>query len=166
MSAPDHFDFYTFVLFVHIASAVIAFGATFAFPIVDLTIRRVDLRALPVWNEAQNQIGMKLITPFATLLLITGIYMAVDRWDDFGGFWFSAAGVIVIVLLGLGHGFFAPTARKMRAQAETDLAAGAAERGTMSGEYEALAARTRAVGIFSTLLVLVALLLMVWKPGA
>src|SRR3954447_3518822 len=166
MSAPDHFDFYALVLFLHIASAVIAFGATFAYPIVDLTIRRVDLRALPVWNEAQNQIGMKLITPGAILLLITGIYMAVDRWDEFGGFWFSAAGVIVIVLLGLGHGFFAPTARKMRDQARADIAAGAAERGTMSAEYEALAGCVRAVGIFSTLLVLIALLLMVWKPGA
>jgi hypothetical protein len=54
----------------------------------------------------------------------------------------------------------------MRDQARTDLAGGAAERGTMSDAYEALAARTRAVGIFSTLLVLLALLLMVWKPGA
>jgi uncharacterized membrane protein len=166
MSAPDHFDFYTLVLFLHIVAAVIAFGATFAFPIIDLTIRRVDLRGLPVWHEAQNQIGLKLITPGAILILITGIYMAVDRWDDFGGFWFSAAGVIVVILLGLGHGFFAPTARKMRAQAETDLAAGAVERGTMSTEYEAFAARTRAVGILSSLLVLLALLLMVWKPGA
>jgi len=166
MSAPDHFDFYTLVLFLHVASAVIAFGATFAFPIVDLTIRRADLRALPVWHEAQNQIGMKLITPFATLILISGIYMAAKRWSDFGGFWFSAAGAIVIVLLGLGHGFFAPNGRKMRAQAETDLAAGAAERGQMSEAYEALAARTRVVGILASLLVLVALLLMVWKPGA
>jgi Predicted integral membrane protein (DUF2269) len=166
MSAPDHFDFYTLVLFLHVASAVIAFGATFAFPIVDVTIRRTDLRALPVWHEAQNQIGMKLITPFATLILISGIYMAVDRWDKFGGFWFSAAGAIVIVLLGLGHGFFAPSGRKMRDRAKEDLAAGAAERGTMSAEYEALAARMRIVGIFASLLVLLALLLMVWKPGA
>ncbi|HEX5146325.1 MAG TPA: DUF2269 family protein [Conexibacter sp.] len=166
MNAPGHFDFYTLVLFLHIASAVIAFGATFAFPIIDVTIRRVDLRALPVWNEAQNQIGFKLITPAATLVLISGIYMAIDRWSDFGGLWFTLAGVIVIVLLGLGHGFFAPTARKMRDQASADLAAGAAERGTMSAEYEALAARMRAVGIFSSLLVILALLLMVWKPGA
>lgn len=166
MSAPDHFDFYTFVLFLHIASAVIAFGATFAFPIIDATIRRVDLRALPVWSEAQNQIGTKLITPGAILVLISGIYMATDRWSDFGGVWFSLAGVIVIVLLGLGHGFFAPTARKMRDQARADLAGGAAERGTMSAEYEALAGRMRAVGILSSLLVLLALLLMVWKPGA
>jgi hypothetical protein len=166
MNAPDHFDFYTVVLFLHITSAVIAFGATFAFPIIDVTIRRVDLRALPVWNEAQNQIGYKLITPGATLVLITGIYMAIDRWDDFGSFWFSAAGVIVIVLLGLGHGFFAPTARKMRDQAKTDLAGGAAERGQMSAAYEAMARRTAAVGIFASLLILLALLLMVWKPGA
>lgn len=166
MSAPDHFDFYTLVLFLHIASAVIAFGATFAFPIVDMTIRRVDLRALPVWHEAENAIGSKLITPGATLVLLTGVYMAVDRWDDFGGAWFSAAGVIVIVLLGIGHGFFAPQSRRMAAQAREDLAGGAAERGQMSAAYEAMAARVRPVGMLSALLVLVALLLMVWKPGA
>jgi len=92
--------------------------------------------------------------------------MASDRWDKFGGLWFSLAGVIVIVLLGLGHGFFAPTARKMRDQARADLAGGAAERGTMSAEYEAMGGRVRAVGVLSSLLVLLALLLMVWKPGA
>lgn len=166
MTLPGHLDFYTVVLFLHIAAAVIAFGATFAFPIIDITVRRVDLRSLPVWHEAQNAIGMKLITPGATLVLISGIYMAIDRWKDVGGFWFGAAGVIVIVLLGLGHGFFAPTARKMRDQAKTDLAAGAAESGRMSAAYEALAVRTRTVGILSSLLVLTALLLMVWKPGA
>ena len=99
-------------------------------------------------------------------MLLSGIYMATDRWSDFGGVWFSAAGMIVIVLLGLGHGFFAPTARKMRDQAKVDLAAGAAESGRMSAAYEAMARRTAAVGIFASLLVLAALLLMVWKPGA
>lgn len=166
MTLPGHLDVYTVVLFLHVASAIVAFGATFAFPIVDMTIRRVDVRSLPVWHEAQNQIGYKLITPGATLLLITGIYMAADRWKDTGSFWFAAAGAIVIVLLGLGHGFFAPAARRMRDQATQDLAAGAAETGRTSAAYEALAARTRAVGILSSLLVLVAVLLMVWKPGA
>jgi hypothetical protein len=166
MNAPDHFDFYTLVVFLHITAAVIAFGAVFVYPVVDVAVRRGDLRALPVWHEAQNQIGFKLMTPGAIVVLISGIYMAVDRWDDFGGFWFSAAGVIVLVILGLGHGFFTPQARKMREQAKADLAAGAAERGEMSAEYEALAGRVRIVGIATSLLVLVALLLMVWKPGA
>src|SRR5829696_1304209 len=166
MNAPDSFDFYTLVLFLHIAAAVIAFGATFAYPIIDMVIRRSDLRALPVFLQAQGAIAMKLLTPGAIVVLLTGIYMAVDRWDDFGGAWFSAAGVIVVVLLGLGHGFFAPTGRKMHAQATADLAGGAAESGRMSDASEAPAARQRAVGILASLLVLVALLLMVWKPGA
>lgn len=166
MSVPDHLDFYAIVLFLHIAAAVVAFGSTFAFPVIDAVIRRSEPSALPVWNEAQNAIGMRLITPGAIVVLLSGIYMAVDRWDEAGGFWFSAAGVIVVALLGLGHGFFAPNSRKMAAQARADLAAGAAQTGRMSAEYEAMAKRGAMVGIFASLLVLTALFLMVWKPGA
>lgn len=167
MNAPGRFDFYTLVLFVHVASAAIAFGATFAYPLIELTLKRVDLRALPAWHEAQNQVGHKLITPGAILLLASGVYMvSTDRWKHVGGFWFGAAGAIVVVLLGLGHGFFAPNARKRQEVAQADLAAGAAERGQMSETYEALSRRVMPVGMLSSLLVLVALLLMVWKPGA
>ncbi|HXE44402.1 MAG TPA: DUF2269 family protein [Conexibacter sp.] len=167
MNAPGHFDFYTFVLFVHIASAVIAFGATFAYPVIELTLKRVDLRALPGWHEAQNQVGHKLITPGAIVLLASGIYMvSTDRWKGVGGFWFGAAGAIVVVLLGLGHGFFAPNARKRRDQARADLDASAAERGSMSDAYEALSRKVMPIGMLSSLLVLTALLLMVSKPGA
>lgn len=167
MNAPGHFDFYTFVLFLHIASAVIAFGATFAYPVIEMTLQRVDLRALPGWHEAQNQVGNKLITPGAILLLLSGIYMvSTDRWKGVGGFWFGAAGVIVVVLLGLGHGFFAPNARKRRDQARADLDAGAAESGRMSEAYVALSRQAMPVGMLASALVLIALLLMVWKPGA
>ncbi|MGB2710291.1 MAG: DUF2269 family protein [Conexibacter sp.] len=167
MNAPGHFDFYVVVLFLHIAAAVIAFGATFAYPLIEMTLQRVDVRSLPAWHEAQNQVGHKLITPGAILILVTGIYMvATDRWDGIGSFWFSAAGLIVVVLLGLGHGFFAPNARKRRDQARADLEAGAAERGQMSDAYVALSKRTAPVGMLASLLILIALLLMVWKPGA
>jgi hypothetical protein len=167
MNAPGHFDFYTLVLFVHVASAVIAFGATFAYPLIELTLQRVDLRALPAWHEAQNQVGHKLITPGAIVLLASGIYMVTtDRWKGVGGFWFGAAGAIVVVLLGLGHGFFAPNARRRRDRARADLEAGAAESGRMSEAYMALSRKVMPVGMLSSLLVLVALLLMVWKPGA
>lgn len=167
MNAPGHFDFYTFALFVHIAAAVVAFGATFAYPLIEATLQRVDLRSLPAWHEAQNQVGHKLITPGAILLLLSGIYLVTtDRWNGVGGFWFGAAAAIVVVLLGLGHGFFAPNARKRRDQAKADLEAGAAERGQMSAAYEQLTRRVMPVGILSSLLVLTALLLMVWKPGA
>jgi Predicted integral membrane protein (DUF2269) len=166
MNPPGDLDFYSFVLFLHIASAVIAFGVTFAYPVIQMAIMRGDVRALPAWHTAEEAVGRKLITPGAILVLLSGIYMALDRWDDFGGAWFSAAGVIVVVLLGLGHGFFVPQSRRLKAQAEADLAAGAAETGRMSAAYDAIGRRVAAVGILSSLLVLLALLLMVWKPGA
>lgn len=166
MSAPGHFDFYAFVLFLHIAAAVVAFGGMFAFPVIDAAVRRADLRALPAWHEAQIQIGRKLITPGAIVVLIAGIYLVSDRWSHGGGAWFGAAAAILVVLLGLLHAYLVPQARRLRDQAKTDLAAGAAERGAMSAAYEALAAPARIVGMLSGLLVIVALLLMVWKPGA
>ena len=166
MNAPGDFDFYSFVLFLHITSAVIAFGVTFAYPVIQVAIQRGDVRALPAWHTAEEAVGRKLITPGAILVLLSGIYMALDGWDNAGGAWFSAAGVIVVVLLGLGHGFFVPQSRKMKAQAEADLAAGAAESGQMSAAYDAIGRRVALVGMLSSLLVLLALLLMVWKPGA
>src|ERR1051326_1006467 len=113
MSAPGHFDFYAAVLFFHVLSAIVAFGATFAYPLIDAVVRRMDVRALPAWDEVRYQLTMRLITPAALLLLATGIYMAVDRWKDAGSAWYTIAGIIVIALIGMGHGVFAPTARKM-----------------------------------------------------
>lgn len=166
MNAPGDFDFYTFLVFLHITSAVIAFGVTFAYPVIQMAIQRGDVRALPAWHTAEVAVGRNIITPGAIVVLLTGIYMVLDRWDDIGGAWYSAAFVIVIVVLGLGHGFFVPQSRKMKEQAEADLAAGAADSGQMSTAYDALGRRVAAVGILTSLLVLLALLLMVWKPGA
>jgi uncharacterized membrane protein len=163
VNAPGHFDFYTAVLFFHILSAIVAFGATFAYPLIETVTRRVDVRAVPTWDEVRYQIGMRIITPAALVLLATGIYMAVDRWKDTGSAWFTISGIIVIVLLGLGHGVLAPTARKMRDQALADLEGGS---GQLGPAYEALARREQLFGILTTLLVLVALFLMVAKPGA
>ena len=168
MTLPGHFDFYTAVLFFHILSASVAFGATFAYPLIDAVVRRMDVRALPTWDEVRYQLTMRLITPAALLLLATGIYMAVDRWKDAGSAWYTIAGVLLIGLIGLGHGVFAPTARKLRDLARRDLevSAGASGPGRLSAEYEALARRETVYGIVSWLLVLVALFLMVVKPGA
>jgi uncharacterized membrane protein len=166
MNAPDTLDFYAIVLFLHILSAIVAFGATFAYPLIDAVVRRVDVRAVPTWNEARYQIGMRIITPGAIVLLGTGIYMVLDRWKDAGSGWFTAAGIIVVVLLGLGHGVLAPNARRMRDQALRDLDGGAGESGRLSADYEALARKEQLVGITASLLVVAALFLMVVKPGA
>lgn len=162
---PGKLDFYAIVLFLHIAAAVIGFGALFAFPLVSAAVRRGDPRSLPAWHEAQIQIARKLFTPGATLVLVTGVYLAIDRWRDTGP-WFSIAGVIVVVVLGLAHGYLIPRARRLRDQARQDTAGGDGQGARLSEAYDALAASTAKVGALNGLLILIALLLMVWKPGA
>lgn len=163
---PDTLSFYNVVLFIHIAAAVVAFGVTFAYPMVDAALHRDEnLRHLAWWHRTQGVIGARLITSAATVVLLAGIYLAAAGPFDFGSTFVSAGIVIIVVLLGLGGAFFAPTERKAAELAERDIAASGDGTVTLSPEYQAVANRLKVVGASSSLLVLVALFLMVVKPA-
>jgi hypothetical protein len=158
--------FHGVMLFVHIAAAVIAFGVTFAYPLMYPFVRSHEPRMVPLLHRVQNRIGVALITPAATILLAAGIYLAADN-NQFSKPWVGAGVAIIVVLLGLGGAFFAPHERRAAELAERDVggaAPGAAV--VFSAEYEAVARRIALVGAFSSLLVLVAIFLMVTKPGS
>jgi hypothetical protein len=165
MNPPGELDLYSIVLLIHILAAVAAFGVMFVYPLLDQVVRRFNPASLPALHEAQIQIGRRIITPAMIILFLAGLYLALDRWTDLSGAWYSAAGVIIIVLLGLEHAFFVPTARRLRDLAKRDFEAGGGTV-TLSAEYEALHRRLAMVGGLATLLVLIALFLMVVKPGA
>jgi len=163
MTAPGHVDFYAIVLFLHIVAAIVAFGVTFAYPVIDRVVRTRDMRSLPTYHEAQIQVSRKIVTPAAILVMIAGIYMATDRWSDLSSGWWSGAFAIVIVLLGIEHAVLIPNARRLRDRAALDVQGAG---GALSAEYDALARqRSIFVGVAS-LLVVVAVFLMVVKPGA
>jgi uncharacterized membrane protein len=163
---PDTVSFYNIVVFVHISAAIIAFGVTFAYPIVDAILHRPgNLKHLGWWHRVQAEVGQKLITISATVLLIAGIYLAADGPYDFGSTFVSIGIVIIVVLLGLGGAFFSPTERRAAELAERDIAAaGADQEVRLSDEYQAVAQRLKVAGIASSLLILVAVFLMVNKP--
>lgn len=163
MTAPGHLDFYAIVLFVHIVSAIVAFGVTFAYPVIDKVVRTRDPRSLATLHEVQIQVGRRIVTPAAILLLVAGIYMVSDRWSDFSSGWWSAALAIVVVLLGLEHGFLIPNARRMRDRAALDVQGSGGV--TLSSEYEQLARQRAIFGGLASLLVVIAVFLMVVKPG-
>ncbi|ADB53932.1 DUF2269 family protein [Conexibacter woesei] len=166
MSAPGHLDFYTVVLFLHITAAIAAFGVTFAYPVIDQVVRTRDARALPLWHEAQIQISRRVVTPAAVVVLIAGIYMATDRWSDLSSGWWSGAFAILIVIVGLDHAVMIPLARRMRDRAALDAQSGdAGGTVTLSTEYERLNRQRTIFGGTISLLVVVAVFLMVLKPG-
>lgn len=152
------------VLFLHIASVVVAFGVTFTYPIIiPLTIQKAPRHA--GWlHLMQNRIGHVVITPAATLVLLTGIYLAADL-DVFSEWWVGVPIVAILVILGLGGAYFSPRERKLAELAERDIAAAPPDgQVTFSQEYQDLGRQVGMVGAFVSLLILTVIFIMVVGP--
>ena len=157
--------FYDVVLSIHIMAVVVAFGVTFAYPILGVYVTREHPRMLPALHAAQERIGRFLITPAATVALIAGFYLASDR-DYMGKVWVVVPLVILIALLGLGGAFFGPNEKRAGGLAARDVAAAGPDGPvTLSPEYNAVAARIAKVGALASVLILVAIFFMAAKPG-
>jgi hypothetical protein len=162
--------FYTFVLAVHIAAVVIAFGVTFAYPVMYAVGIRGEARSMPGMHRIQDAVGKRVISPFLGLALLAGIYLAskLHTWSDFYVQW----GLVVILLLGgLGGAFFAPRERRLGELAERDIAAAdAASIGssefTFSDEYLALRRLVFRVNAAANVLILLTIFFMTAQTGA
>lgn len=157
--------FYDVVLAVHIAAIVIAFGVTFAYPVIFTWVQRHEPRMLPGLHRAQAHVGRRVIAPFGGIALLAGGYMASDR-DLWSEVWVSVPLVILVALLIAGGAFFSPTEEKAAEIAARDVAAAGDGPVTLSPEYHAVAGRIAMVGGIASVLVLVAIFFMSAKPFA
>jgi hypothetical protein len=157
--------FFTFALAIHIASIVIAFGVTFAYPVTYAVGIAKEPRSMPGVHRIQDSIGKFVITPFMTLALLAGIYLAgkLHTWSDFYVQWGIA---VIVVLGGLGGAFFAPNERKLAALAERDVKASGDGEVAFSAEYGALRRRVLTVNLVGIVLVLATIYFMVAQTGA
>jgi hypothetical protein len=155
--------FFDVVLFLHITSVVVAFGVTFAYPvIVPLTVRTAP-RQVAWLHDMQATVGRLVITPGATLILLTGIYLAADA-DVFSKWWVAVPLVTIIVILGLAGAFFSPRDRRLAELARRDIAAAGEGQVVWSREYEDLGRQVGTVGALVSLLVVVMIFVMVAGP--
>jgi uncharacterized membrane protein len=158
---------YSISVWIHVSAVVVGFGATFAEALMFPVAMSVDKRHLPFVHKLGIAINQRLATPALALILITGIYQTADGDWDFGSFWISATFLIVIVLGGLLGAYFIPTDRKLEAMASRELSApGAGEPPKLSEEYQRKAQREGGLGALAGFLVIVAVFLMITKPGA
>jgi len=157
--------FYTFVLAAHIASIVIAFGVTFAYPVMYAVGLKRERRTMPGFHRIQDSVGKFVISPFLLLALLCGIYLAskLEAWSDFYVQW--GIGVIV-VLGGLGGAFFSPRERRLAELADRDVGASGVGEVTFSAEYVALRRQVASVGYLAAALVLLTIYFMVAHTGA
>jgi Predicted integral membrane protein (DUF2269) len=160
------FSFYNVVLFVHIASVVLAFGVTFSFPIVMSVARKGYERHMGFFHRMQAVIGSRLIGPLGGLVLLAGLYLAIKGPYDFGSPWIGITLVLLIVILGVGGGYIGPRDHRLAEMADRDIAASPANgRVRFSREYERLFAQVRGATLGIDVLILIAIFLMVTKPG-
>jgi uncharacterized membrane protein len=153
--------FYDVVLTVHILAVVVAFGVVFAYPVIDAQVRRAGPADLAALHRLHVAVARRVVTPAMTVVLLAGLYLALDRWS-LGDPWISVTFAILFVLFGLNGAVLVPTDVRLAELAERDHAAG----GTASADYERQARRAALFGALALALVVVAIFLMVAKPGA
>lgn len=156
------FTLYNISLWLHISAAVVGLGATFALSIGFPLALKLDARYLPFVHHLSMNINRKLASPALLILIVTGVYQALDA-DSMDEAWVGATFLIALILGGLQGSYFIPTDKKLAALAEKELAAGAT---TLSEEYQRKAQREGAIGAVAGVLIIVAVFLMTVKPGS
>jgi uncharacterized membrane protein len=159
---------YNFSLFLHITAVMVGFGSTFALAIATPVATKLDLRHLPYVHQLSMSLNRFFATPALVVVLVTGLYQVSDDdypWD-LGDAWISATFAILIVLGGIMGAVFMPSAKRLKALAERDIAASGAGPVTMSDEYDQKARIEAIFGPITGLLLVAAVFLMVVKPGA
>ena len=140
---------YDVMLFLHIASALVAFAPAFAHPLIERQSRSLDPanRGIILGYLAQNSRRVYMPALIVTGLLGFGLQGMSDSVWEFSQTWIWLAVVVWVAMNGVLHGMLLP--------AEKALAAG----------DESARQRVDTGGMIMTVLLLVILYLMVFKPG-
>ena len=157
--------FWQVILALHIVAVVVAFGVTFAYPVIFTVGARMDPRAMPWFHRMQVQIGRRLVNPGLLVVVLAGIYLAskLHQWSSFYVQWGIG---VALVLGGLEGAFMMPRSRRLAELAEADVERAGGGEVTWSAEYEKLGRQAGIVGALMGLLVIITIYLMTVQAGA
>jgi hypothetical protein len=149
-------------LFLHIAGAIVAFGPAFVFPIIE-QLQKGHPEALAFVSVLSRRIETRLILPFAASMLVSGAgLMVTAQIDLLRTPWLLVSLGVYAAAMALALSLLPGTARLVRLTATGQ--------GTQvlapTSEILALQRRAQIAGAILTVLLVVIVILMVWKPGA
>ena len=158
-------DAYSVSVFIHVAAVVVGFGSTYALSLTFPIAMKLDPRHLPYVHQLSLDLNRFFATPALVIVLATGFYQ-VDKGNwKLGDAWLSATLAIVVVLGGLMGAVFLPSAKRLKAISERDIAAAGDGPVTLSDEYEQRSRAENIAGPITGLLLVAAVFLMTTKPG-
>jgi hypothetical protein len=158
-------QFYEVVLALHILAVVIAFGATFAYPVLLGVVTKADTRALPALYRALHAISQRVIMPGVAAILVFGIYLAshLHLWSAFFVQW----GLGVVIVIGAVEGaYLGPREKRLIEVADRDVTAAGEGSVSFSAEHDSLVRQVGAVGALMDLLVVITIYFMVTHTGS
>jgi uncharacterized membrane protein len=157
---------YEFSVFLHVTAVVVGFGATFAESIMFPVALKLSPRHLPYVHRLQLAINQYFATPALVVVLATGFYQVSEGNWELGDFWISGTLAIVLVIGGLLGAYFIPADRKLGPMVQREIDAAGPGEVELSPEYRRQSMMEGVVGTTVGVLLVVAIFLMVVKPGA
>lgn len=155
------------VLFLHIGGAILAFGPTFAFPLI-VAMAAKEPQHLNFAVRVQKKISSTLVTPLAIFQGITGfVLVALIGFQIMTRGWLLLSIALYAVAMTIAFVVLYPSMRILIAATSAPPPAPAEGRAAPAGPPpHVIAARDRARmgGMVNAVLILVIVLLMVTKP--
>jgi uncharacterized membrane protein len=157
---------YDYVVAVHVASALVGFGVTFAYPVIQLTAERADRRALPFAMSSILAISRWVAVPATTLVGVTGAYLVSSGPYGLGDVWVALSVGLYIVVMAIGTGYLASAYRKAGSEARLTIDdTPPAEPVGLSPAYRRATRSISVVGPLVASMIIAIVVLMVVKPG-
>jgi uncharacterized membrane protein len=140
---------------LHVLSAIVGFGVTFSYPVLQVLGERGDRRHLPFALDAITTLSSRVAVPATAIVGVTGIYQLADGPYGLDDAWATSGLVLYLAVMGVAAGYLAPRYGR---------AAGAARRGDET-TYDTNMRGVNVVGPFVVAAVIAIVALMVLKPS-
>jgi uncharacterized membrane protein len=151
---------------VHVAAAVVGFGATFSYPVIQVLAERRHRRALPFAHAAILAISRWLAVPATVVVGATGLYQVAAGPYGLRELWVALGLTLYLGVMAVATAYLAPAYGRARTAAQEMLAAALpGEPLPLSPAYRAATRGVNVVGPLVALAVLAIVALMVVKPG-
>jgi uncharacterized membrane protein len=149
-------------LAVHVVAAIVGFGATFTYPVIQLVAERREPGALAFAMSTILAISRWVAVPATTIVGITGVYQVAAGPYSLGEAWLAAGAALYAFVMVVGVFVLAPAyGRAQRAAAQF----AASELIEVPREYRAALRRPALLGPLVAAAIVATAVLMEVKPG-
>jgi uncharacterized membrane protein len=142
---------------IHVAAAIVGFGATFSYPVIQIVAELRDPDSLPLAMDTILAVSRWVAVPATLVVGATGAYQAAAGPYDFGDAWLATGAALYVAVMLVSILYLAPAYRRAR-----DAARATAGR---SDEYKAAIRGVSIVGPLVAAAVVAIAVLMELKPA-